>query len=78
MKVTKWYEPPGGEIEVEITAEEISQALAEETDSVSACLRGLNNCAGFLRAIRPGMIELMGDKQREIIRGFLKEQAARF
>jgi len=66
------------EVDVSISTEDITAALFEEPDNPRMVMIGVNSCAQFLKAITPAMIDEMNFAQRQIVRNFLTEQAARF
>ena len=65
------------EIEVEITHDDIAQALLEDC-SHSSMIYSLNNIAKFLNGITPEMVSNLTDKQNELIGTFLIENAVKF
>jgi len=77
MKITK-YVCFDQEVEVDITVEEITQAINEEPDCMKNILYGLNNIGVFLKAIPDSSILKLTDSQRKMIREFITEQVARF
>lgn len=77
MIITKTVELEA-EVNVYIDADDIAIALAESADSVKSYLRCLNNVSLFLRCIPGSMIEEMNETQRQLVRDFLREQAARY
>jgi hypothetical protein len=78
MKITKSVCLGEVEVEVSVTAEEITAALCAEADSKFHVLQGVNNCAQFLKAIPAEMIADLSPPQRHCIAGFLADQQARF
>jgi hypothetical protein len=77
MRVRTWIEVEQ-EVEVNVSAADVTQMLSEEPDGDRAAMMGLNNCAFFMRAIPDTIIAEMSEEKRAIIRGFLEEQAARY
>jgi hypothetical protein len=78
MRVAKWVNYGGGEVEVEITAEDIVQALTESSDTMHDVKRALANFYGFLKAIPDEMIADLGPLTRSILHKALSEQVKRF
>jgi hypothetical protein len=66
------------EIEIDITAEDITDALNEDTDTLKQVLNGINNLSAFYKAITDEIIQKMTSQQREIIYTFLSNQANRY
>lgn len=87
MRVTKWVDM-GAEVEIQIGADDIGSALneafscanqrPEEAVNIHDVLRALNDIAGFLKGISDENIARLNDKQRQLIGGFLRDQAPRF
>ena len=80
MKVPVWYEPEPMEIDVDISLEDIRNALSGYTDpeSVDEALRLLGVCASVLRSVPDVIIQNFNEKQKETITNFLTEQAKRY
>lgn len=78
MKITVFVEPPPQEVDVNVTAEDIAQALSEEADTLAATLNLINKAGCVLKAIPPEAIFGMNDAQCRTIGNFLREQAERF
>ena len=67
------------EISVDISTEDIMQVLLERDDSPNMLPITLNRFGQFLEAITPTIIETkLNAAQRETIKKFLTEQAAKF
>ena len=66
------------EIEVDITVEDIINALNEDTDTLAQVLKGINNLSVFYRAITDEIIKEMTPGQREVMHTFLSDQAKRY
>jgi hypothetical protein len=77
MKITK-YVCFDREVEIDITVEEITQAIYEEPDCMRNVLYGLNNVGMFLKAVPDSVISKLTEAQRKTIREFITEQASRF
>lgn len=87
MKITKWVDM-GAEVEIQIGADDIRGALNEafscadqrldEAVNIHDVLRALNGIASFLMGISDENIARLTDKQRELIGGFLRDQAPRY
>jgi hypothetical protein len=77
MKVrkTEWVET---EVTVEVTAEDIVEAIAESTDSASLVKRGINNCYTFLRGISDEAIAEMNPAVKKTIHEAMLAQVNRF
>lgn len=78
MKVTQWVEFPGQEVEVDISLEDIVNALTESTDSLFDVKRGLNNFYQFLKAIPDDMIREISTQARQLIHTKLTKEVQRF
>lgn len=65
-------------VDVEITLEDIVEAIAESTDTPGLIVRGINNCYRFLKAIPDEAITEMNPEKRKVIFNGLNEQIARF
>ncbi|NBR88251.1 MAG: hypothetical protein EB141_15050 [Verrucomicrobia bacterium] len=65
-------------VSVSISCEDIAEAIAEDPESSHSVLRGINNCGAFLKAVPNARIAALNTAQRETIRHFLQQQAARF
>ncbi len=66
------------EIEVEVCAEDIARAIADDPEREKSCLLGINNFAAFARSIPDLVIEGMTEGLRKTIAAFLQQQATRF
>lgn len=77
MKIVK-YVTLDAEVEVHVSIDDVTAAIAEEADAVPGVMRGLNNVALFLKAIPDQMVAEMNDSQKALVKSFLTEQAARF
>jgi hypothetical protein len=77
MKITK-YVCFDQEVEIDITVDEITQAIYEDPDCMKNVLYGLNNVGMFLKAVPDSAILKLTEAQRKMIREFITEQAARF
>jgi len=78
MKITTWIDPEPMEIEVEVTAEDITRALEETPDTPAAAFKLLNCAAVSMKATTDEIIAAMKPAQRAAAERFLTEQAARF
>lgn len=65
-------------VDVEITLEDIVEAIAECTDHPGSIVRGINNCYKFLKAIPDEAITEMNPEKRKVIFNGLNEQVVRF
>lgn len=76
MRIKKWIDIQR-EIEVDVCREDIYDMLVDAPAGASQdeILQAINRFAGFLRAVP---LEILTDKQKSIISGFLREQAERF
>jgi ABC-type transporter Mla subunit MlaD len=73
MKVPILYQPDPQEIEVEVSAEEISKALEQHPETLNQTLTLLNTIAQTLRGIDQNLInKLTQDHKRIIHEGFLE------
>lgn len=77
MKITTLVQRDD-EIEVDVSVEDITNALCAATDRPFAVSMGLNNIAQFMRAIPDSIIAEMKDGHRQKVREFLIAQTARF
>jgi hypothetical protein len=77
MKIYKWVEFEK-ELEVDVSLEEIVDAISEETDNVHLCIKGINNVVRFLKAIPDDIVAEMTDSQRQLIYNFFVEQSIRY
>jgi hypothetical protein len=78
MKISTWIHPDPLEVEVEVSVEDITRALAETPDTPGAAFMMINRAAASMKATTDEIIAQMKPAQREVIAGFLTEQAARF
>jgi hypothetical protein len=77
MKIYKWVEFEK-EIEVDVSLEEIVEAIHGETDNVHLCMKGINNISRFLKAIPDEVIAEMTQPQKQLICNFLSDQSNRY
>ena len=88
MKITKFIDL-GQEVEVEISAEDVAQSLAEDFAIANRetigekplrfdLVRALNSMAVFLNALTDEQIALLEPKPRKLVREFLHRAALRF
>jgi len=77
MKITK-YVCFDHEVEIDITVEDITQAIYEDPDCMKNVLYGLNSVGVFLKAVPDSAIQKLTDSQRKMVREFITEQVARF
>jgi hypothetical protein len=77
MKITKVVSFDQ-EVEIDITVEEITQAIYEEPDCMKNVLYGLNNVGVFMKAIPDSAILKLTESQRKTVREFCTVQASRF
>ncbi len=78
MIVTKWIEVEQ-EVEVSISSDDIAAELAQSNpENIQAMLRGLNNCAAFMKAIPDSLIAETTEAQRGYMKDFLTQQLARY
>jgi hypothetical protein len=66
------------EVEIDVDTEAIACCIAEDPDSLRQVMRGINNCASFLKAIPDSLIAELTPAQRQLIEDFLRTQAARY
>lgn len=81
MKITKYIDLPGQEIDVEICAADVLTALLEGSEDLTpkhAVIRAANNLAKVFRGLPLSAIEELTINQRELIANFFEEQAKRF
>ena len=78
MKITVFYEPPGSEVEVSVTVEDIIAALSEDPETVNQAINLAVRAHQALKAITADMISGMNTKVRDILCDSFKEQSARF
>lgn len=76
--IVRKYVEFADEIDIEVSAEDITIALCGETDKPFAVSMGMNNLACFMRAIPDSIIAEMKEPHRKTIREFLLNQAERF
>ena len=77
MRIKKWIDIEQ-EIDVDISVEDITVALAEDPDTTTRIMNGLNQAAEFMKGISDEMIGEMRVAQRIIIGQFLEKQADRY
>ena len=77
MKITKWVEI-GTEVEVEVTGEDIACHVFANPESGTNVLQALNAVASVLTGVPNDRIKELLPKQKEVIEGFLREQAERY
>lgn len=78
MKVTKLISIPDMEIEVDISAEDIAGAIAEDVDREHTCTTGIGNALRFLIAVPDTMIDRFSAEKKKTILFRLMEQAERY
>jgi len=78
MKVTKWIELGGKEIDVHIDVDDIERALCDDDDSERASMQLINKAAAVLKGIPQQVIQGMKPKTKVIIHDFISGQAMRF
>jgi len=78
MKIPTWIHPEPLEVDVEVSLEDIRNALNESPKTEREAFVLLDRCSACMRAITPEMVAGMSDKHREAIGAFLAEQAARY
>ena len=78
MKVTKLVSIPDQEIDVEVSAEDIACAIAEDTDREHTCTIGIGNALRFLMAVPDAMLDQFSDGKRATIYERIMEQAGRY
>jgi len=79
MKLVKCVDIGSIDIDVEIDADDIVNALADNTTSNRMfVLRGLNDYGTFLNAISDAKIAELTDGQRKVVHDFMIKHAARF
>lgn len=87
MKITKWVDM-GAEVTVEVSAEDIREALAEafaatnqdleESVNVHDVIRAFQSIGSFLNGIHDDQIAILKETQRKIIGEFLAKASVRF
>lgn len=84
VTIKKWVEL-GKEVEISISVDDITAALAECFDSVeysahsvADVLRGLNYVASFMNAIKDQNISDMNAQQRKVVSDFLEKELVRW
>ncbi len=78
MKILTWITPEPLEIEVEVSIDDIRQALEHSPETVSEAFRMLNQCVAVMRSISDEIIGEMNDAQRKVVREFLALQSERY
>lgn len=78
MKITTWITPEPVEVDVNVSLEDIRNALEESPESTSEAFMIIKRCSVCLKSISPEIIDEMNDAQRRIVFDFLTEQAARY
>lgn len=78
MKITTLVSIPDQEIKINVSMEDIVNAIQEDAESKEHALQGINNFAQFIKAIPDDMIEQMNTSQRKLISDFFQEQSHRF
>jgi len=79
VKATVFYEPPGSEVEVSVSIDDIRAALGEEgANSVPQAIRLAHSAYEALAAIPDDLIVQMATTVRAILEDALKKQADRF
>lgn len=75
MNITTFYR---GEIEVNVTSDDITVMLLEDKDSAASALRMINDVVCALKGVPDEIIAKMTESQRTLIREFLELQAKRY
>lgn len=78
MKIQTWITPEPVEVDVEVSLEDIRNALDETPETAREAFQLLNRCAVCMKAITGEMVDEMNENQLKVIREFLTEQAARY
>lgn len=66
------------DVEVDVSLEDITDAIAECVDTERSVLRGVTNCHRFLQAIPDEIIAGLNDHQRETVFNAMTVQVNRF
>jgi putative heme iron utilization protein len=77
MKVPTTIYPEPQDVEVEISFDQILQALEEQPDRVFSLCQFYNKIAGVLNAVPDELVELISASSKTVIRDFLLKQAKR-
>ena len=77
MIIKKWVEF-ADEIDIFLSADDISVILHESDDDTNIVMIQINSIAGFLKGIPDDTINDIGESARNTISNFLSEQAQRF
>lgn len=78
MKIIKHVDIGEVEVEIEIGAEDIADAIAEDPSKVNTAKLGISNAHRFLKAIPDSVIAEMTPEARATIANALTEQVKRF
>lgn len=78
MIIPTWVDFPSQEVKVEVSLEDIRNAILESPDSKHETILLLTRCSAVLKSISDEMIALLNDAQRKVIEEALSSQAARY
>ena len=78
MKISTWITPEPVEVDVEVSIEDIHEALEDSPETVSEAFKMLNRCCAVMRSISDEIIGDMNDAQRKVVREFLALQSERY
>jgi hypothetical protein len=78
MKIPTWITPEPLEVDVEVSIEDIRNALEDSPETATEAFRMLNRCSVVIKSISDEIIEDMNDAQRKVVNEFLAIQAARY
>ena len=77
MKIRKYVEF-ADEIQIDISAEEIRDALLEDPENKNTVMIALNRISQFLKAVPDSIVDQFNDYQRVLIRNAFNDFARRF
>lgn len=78
MKIPTWITPEPLEVDVEVSIEDIRNALEDSPETVNEAFRMLNRCSAVMKSISEEIIVDMNDAQRKAVNEFLALQAVRY
>lgn len=78
MKVVKWVDVGEVEVKIDLSAEDIAEAISEDPKRADTAKRGINNAYCFLKAIPDEVIAEMTPQIRATIFQAMTVQVERF
>jgi len=78
MIIPTWITPEPLEVDVEVSIDDIRNALEDSPETVSESFKMLNRCCAVMRSISDEIVGDMNDAQRKVVREFLALQSERY